>query len=118
MAEQLLAKGALVDESLVLDWRTALIYAAAYGHAEVIALLCKHGANPNCREHSHESGYFFDNTPLHYAARNGHVEAVKVLLSCRAEPRAVEAYSGHTALQMARASKRQDVMKVLREQKK
>jgi ankyrin repeat protein len=118
VAELLLAGGALVSEAWDADWRTPIFYAAAYGHAEMIALLCKHDANPNCREHSHENNLFFDNTPLHYAARNGHVEALKVLLSCRAEPRAVESYSGHTALQMARASKHQDVVKVLREQKK
>jgi ankyrin repeat protein len=117
-ADLLLAGGSLVNEAWDADQRTPIFYAAAYGHAEMIALLCKHGANPNCREHKHENNFFFDNTPLHYAARNGHGEAIKVLLSYRAEPRAVESYSGHTALQMARASKHQDVVKVLREQKK
>lgn len=118
IAVLLLAGGALVGEVWDADRRTPIFYAAAYGHAEMIALLCKHGSNPNCREHSHKNNLFTDNTPLHYASRNRHVEAVKVLLSCGAEPRAVESSSGRTALQMARASKHHDVVKVFREQKK
>lgn len=113
VADVLLEGGALVSEARDADWRTPIFYAAAYGHSEMIALLCKHGANPNCREHRHERSLFFDHTPLHYAARNGHLEVVKVLLSLRAEPRAVESYSGQTAMQMASAAEHRDVADVL-----
>lgn len=117
VAEVLLTAGAMVSAAWDADQRTPIFYAAAYGHAEVIACLCKHGANPNCREHRHEHGYFLDHTPLHYAARNGHTKAVEALLSCSAEPRAVESHSAQTALQMARASKHNEVVKLLRAKK-
>jgi ankyrin repeat protein len=118
VAEKLLAKGASVGKSWQDDRRMPIFYAAAYGHAGVIALLCKHGADPNCREHLHEYTVFLDRTPLHYAARNGHAEATRVLLACGAEPRAKESNSGHTALQMARAAKHRQVVERLREAKK
>jgi ankyrin repeat protein len=118
VSELLLAVGASVAKAWELDQRTPLFYAAAYGHAAMIALLCEHGANPNCREHSHEYTCFLDRTPLHYAARNGHVEAAKVLLSCGAESKAIESNSGKTAVQMARAQKHEDVVAVLREKQK
>jgi len=118
VAELLLARGALVGESWDADRRTPIFYAAAYGRAAVIAVLCRHGASVNCREHRREHDVFLDNTPLHYAARNGHVDATKMLLSCGAEPRARESHSRHTALQMARAAKHSKVVNVLREHKK
>lgn len=118
VAEQLLVKGVSVEEAWQEDRRTPIFYAAAYGRAEMVALLCKHGANPNAREHRHENDLFFDATPLHYAAGNGHAEAVRVLLSCGAEHRAVESYSVRTALQMARAARHATVVKLLREHRK
>jgi ankyrin repeat protein len=117
VAAKLLAKGASVGESWQEDRRTPIFYAAAYGHADMIALLCKHGADPNSREHLHEYTVFLDRTPLHYAARNGHAEATKVLLACGAEARAKESNSGQTALQMARAAKHRQVVEQLRQVK-
>lgn len=114
VAEILLAAGALISAASGLNQTTPIFYAAAYGHAEVIACLCKSGANPNLRVHRHEHGYFLDFTPLHYAARNGHLKAVEVLLSFGAEPRAVESQSKKTALQMAKENDHNDVVKLLR----
>jgi ankyrin repeat protein len=103
VAEQLLAKGALVNQAWDADQRTPIFYAAAYGHADILDLLCKHGADPNGREHRQGYSAFCDNTPLHYAAQNGHVEATRVLLAHGADPGAKESSLGHTAIQMASA---------------
>jgi ankyrin repeat protein len=53
--------------------QTALMWAAADGHAEVIELLVKAGADPRARL---KSGF----TPLLFAAREGRTEAVRALL--------------------------------------
>src|SRR5262249_26007039 len=53
---------------------TGLHGAAQHGHAEVVGLLLKHGADPNAREPG-------DHTyPLHWAAAHGHTEIVRALL--------------------------------------
>ena len=59
--------------------QTALIWAAAEGHAEVVAELIDAGADFRAKL---ESGF----TPLLFAARNGHIEAVKALLSAGVDP--------------------------------
>lgn len=118
VAELLVSKRASVNAAWSADRRTPLFHAAAYGHAALIELLCMHGADPNSREHRHAYENFFDKTPLHYAAENGHVDAVTMLLFHKAEPRAVESYSRQTAVQMARAAKHKEVVKLLTERLK
>jgi ankyrin repeat protein len=54
--------------------QTALVWAAAEGHAEVVSELVKAGAD---FKSSLSSGF----TPLLFAVRNGHMDAVKVLLA-------------------------------------
>lgn len=100
------------------DGRTPIFYAAAYGHHDVIRVLCDFGVDPNARESRHEYGYFIDYTPLHYAARNGHVDAVKTLLDMGAEPRIVDSHSKQTAAQAAKAAGHNDVVRILQAAKK
>ncbi len=52
---------------------TPLQSAAAGGHANIVRMLLKNGANPNVRE---RSGF----TPLHAAAANGNVECIHLLI--------------------------------------
>jgi ankyrin repeat protein len=54
--------------------QTALMWAAADGHAEVVEMLIKAGAD--IRATLPDSGF----TPFFFAARNGHTEVVRVLL--------------------------------------
>lgn len=106
------------DSECFITRRTPLMYSAARGYADLIKLLCQHGANPNHREHRHEYAYFLDSTPLHYAATNGHVDAVKMLLNSGAEPRAIESHGGQTAQQVAESEGHDEVAVVLKQAKK
>src|SRR5688572_17254283 len=74
---ELLKRGA--DVNAVEGWRkqTALMWAAAEGHAGVIPILVAGGANLQARS----SGGF---TPLLFAAREGRIAAVQALLSAGA----------------------------------
>lgn len=101
IARMMIMSGADMSASWI-DRRTPLFYAAARGSTAVIDVLCDHGADPNLREHRHQSGYFLDMAPLHYAARNGHQVSVAALLRHGAEPRARDSHSGETAAEMAR----------------
>jgi hypothetical protein len=72
-----LAKHAL-PESL----NTALHYAAANGHVEIIKLLLEiltHSIDIDCKNCQ-------GSTPLHWAALNGHVECVQLLANAGANP--------------------------------
>lgn len=100
IADGLIRAGANVSAAWI-DRRTPLIYAAARGSTAVVDVLCRHGADPNIREHRHEYGTFVDMTPLHYAARNGHEDTVAALLRYGAEPRARDSHTGETAADMA-----------------
>lgn len=67
--------------------RTALSYAAAAGHLEIVRELLHHRADPNAKAENmrdERPGM----TPLHYAAAEGHLAAVKLLLSHGANPNA------------------------------
>ena len=57
--------------------QTALIWAAAEGHAEVVSELIEAGAD---FEATLDSGF----TPLLFAVRNGHIEVVRILLNAGA----------------------------------
>ncbi|CAD7695433.1 unnamed protein product [Ostreobium quekettii] len=61
---------------------SALHFAAANGHTDVVARLLQAGATVNPRN---EHG----NTPLHWASLNGHREVVSLLMGAGADPAAV-----------------------------
>ena len=73
-----IAAGTNIDT--VDDWtgKTALHYAAEYGHLEITELLLSNGANVNRRDDDKA-------TPLHFAAMGGFEEVVVLLLSNGAE---------------------------------
>jgi ankyrin repeat protein len=60
----------------------ALVFAAAWGRAEVVQFLLDHGAAVNMIP----AGFDFAGTPLHYAALNGRREMVDHLLAHGADP--------------------------------
>jgi hypothetical protein len=60
----------------------ALVYAAAWGRTEAIALLIDRGASVNLIP----AGFDFAGTPLHYAALHGRRETVDQLLALGADP--------------------------------
>jgi ankyrin repeat protein len=74
----LLARGAAVDRKDDKHGQTALMWAAAEGHAPVIQMLIEVGADFRARL---ASGM----TPLLFAVREGHSDAVRVLLKAGAD---------------------------------
>ena len=76
--KSLLARGATVDRKDDRRGQTALMWAAAEGHAEVVAVLVEVGAELRTRL---ASGF----TPLLFAVREGHVDVVRALLKAGAD---------------------------------
>jgi ankyrin repeat protein len=64
----------VVFQSLVRNRRTALHYAAFFGHADTCKVLIKYGAAVEPIENLDKQ------TPLHFAAKNGYLECVRVLI--------------------------------------
>uniref|UniRef100_H9GCQ0 Ankyrin repeat domain 27 n=1 Tax=Anolis carolinensis TaxID=28377 RepID=H9GCQ0_ANOCA len=60
------------------DAQTPLHVAALYGHADLVALLLKRGADVGAKDASHA-------VPLHLACQNGHLEVVKALIENHAK---------------------------------
>ncbi len=74
VVEYLIKAGAPINSPARNELKAAPIQsAAAAGHAKIVDLLLKYGADPNIRE---QGGY----TPLHAAAQNGDVEMIKTLI--------------------------------------
>ena len=124
--QALLAHGAKTDEKESGHDQTALMWAAAHGHPEVVRLLLQAGADFRARtitypqtvvdEQTQRAGREALNytvlrggsTPLLFAARNGNVESIKLLLDAGAGPN--DALSdGMSALVLASHSGHGDV---------
>ena len=76
--KSLLARGATVDARDERRGQTALMWAAAEGHADVVQTLIELGADARLRL---SSGF----TPLLFAVREGHSSVVRVLLKAGAD---------------------------------
>lgn len=99
----LLDRGADVAAVASNDMRVQPLYSAAAGrHAPVVALLLSRGAPVNATQ---RHGY----TPLHSACANGDPESVRLLLKAGADAR-LAADDGRTALDLARSSKRAELV--------
>ena len=74
VVKALLAGGATVDTTTVEANATALMWALAMGHSEIITTLLEHGAEVR---NSTTKGF----TPLMFAARNGDIEVARLLIA-------------------------------------
>lgn len=64
----------VVFQTLLRNKRTALHYAAYYGHADTCKVLIKYGAMVDPLENLDKQ------TPLHFASKNGYLDCVRVLI--------------------------------------
>jgi ankyrin repeat protein len=103
--ERMLATGTYPDASLDDTGKTALIFAAAAGNEEMVALLLKYKAKPDTRDQ-------VGNTALSYAASRGHVEAAEALLKARASSD-VENRQGMTPLMIAAQQGHAEMVRLL-----
>jgi ankyrin repeat protein len=121
----LLARGADVNGADPFQQETAMMWAAAEGHVDVVKALLAAGGNPNLRAHvtsiterkneDHPAGGF---TALMFAARNGHDEVCETLIKGGADPKLSNGddgggLSGVTATIIAIANDRLDLAKKL-----
>ena len=103
---ELIELGANVDESKSSDDATTpLLVAAAKGHADVVKLLLKHGANLYAKDDC-------DNNPLHVACSKGHVAVVGRLIKSDVDL-SLKAGNGATALHLAARKGHDDVVALL-----
>jgi ankyrin repeat protein len=107
MVQLLLDHGALVTAQNQ-NGGTPLHDAALGGNADVVTLLLDHGSVIDEREL--DSGA----TPLMMAASMGRLEVVKLLLQ-RGANRQLRDKAGHTALDRARDSENEEIVKLLAE---
>jgi ankyrin repeat protein len=89
----LIEAGANLEETESAAGQTALMWAAAERHTDVVQLLIGRGADP----HAHSRGGF---TPLLFAARNGDADTTRVLLDAGVDINEA-AYDDTTALIIA-----------------
>lgn len=82
--------------------RTAMMYAARFGHTETIELLLQYGADPN---HAGHGGF----TPVILASAAGFSDAVVMLADCGARLDAISD-KAKTAFQLATRNGHQDVV--------
>jgi ankyrin repeat protein len=115
----LISRGAFVNAVDPYQEQSALMWASAQGHLDVVKALLASGADPNLKAHvteitnrknaDHPSGGF---TALMFAARNGHTEVVKALIAGGADPKLTNA-DGATATIIAIVNDRLDMAKLL-----
>ena len=110
--------------------QTALMWAAAEGHADIVRLLIEAGANVNAQSREVDAPESYDEwaqgsvvyaeiprgrlTALHFAAREGQLEAAQALIDGGADLNAVDA-EGTNALRYATLNDHLDVAALLRE---
>ena len=105
-ARELLELGANVDEGKSSDDATTpLLVAAAKGHADVVKLLLKHGANLYAKDDC-------DNNALHVACSKGHAAVVGRLIKSDVDL-SVKAGNGATALHLAARKGHDNVVELL-----
>lgn len=95
----------LVDVENPPNRKTALHYAAQFGHKEIVELLLDHNAQVS-------RGNIIGETPLHYAAGLESPDVVAVLLARGANVNA-RTTMGHTALRLATTFRRMAVVRLL-----
>ncbi|XP_046867950.1 protein TANC2 isoform X4 [Drosophila willistoni] len=93
VVEQLLQRGALLDEHLGENRKTPLMIAAEEGHLELLELLLARGSNLEAQDHE---GF----TALSWACLRGHLAAAKCLIEQGCN-RHHEDHNGRTALDLA-----------------
>jgi uncharacterized protein len=106
LAKLLIGAGAGLAATTRVEALTPLTLAAQKGHAPIIALLLKAGADPN-------SANDLGSTALMLAAASGDVDSVKTLLAAGADVNAKEKMRGQTALMFAAGFNRAAVIRVL-----
>lgn len=106
LAKLLIGAGAGLTATTRVEALTPLALAAQKGHAPVVAVLLKAGANPNI---ANDLG----STPLMLAAASGDVDSVKALLAAGADVNAREKMRGQTALMFAAGFNRAAVIRLL-----
>jgi ankyrin repeat protein len=108
VAEYLIKAGAPINSPSRNGLKAAPIQsAAAAGHAKIVELLLKHGADPTVRE---QGGY----TPLHAAAQNGDLDMIRTLIYGGADLLA-KSNNGKTPLDMAMEADHAEAVKLLQE---
>jgi ankyrin repeat protein len=115
----LLSHGSFVNASDPYQEETALMWASAEGHLEVVNTLLAAGADPNLKAHvstiterkdaDHPSGGF---TALMFAVRNGHNDVAEALIKGGADPKLTNG-DGATATVVAIVNDRFDLAKEL-----
>jgi uncharacterized protein len=115
----LLRKGSFVNAADPFQEETALMWASAEGHLEVVKTLLAAGADPNLKAHvstiterknaDHPAGGF---TALMFAVRNGHEDVARALIAGGADVKATNA-DGATATIIAIVNDRFDFAKEL-----
>ncbi len=115
----LLSKGSFVNAADPYQEETALMWASAEGHLEVVNALLKAGADPNLKAHvsaitershaDHPSGGF---TALMFAVREGHEDVAKALVAGGADLKVTNG-DGASAAIVAIANDRFDLAKQL-----
>lgn len=85
--------------------RTALHFAAAHGHRDMVGLLIGQGAQMNFQD---DRGW----TPVHHAAKQGYLEVVKLLVESGADP-TMTCENGKVPICMAAAAGHKQVLSYL-----
>jgi uncharacterized protein len=115
----LLSHGSFINAVDPFQEESALMWASAEGHLEVVKALLAAGADPNLKAHvatiterknaDHPSGGF---TALMFAVRNGHADVARALIQGGADPKLTNA-DGATATVVAIVNDRFDLAKEL-----